>query len=297
MTTTSDGVRGHLSAVFTIVVWSSTFVATKVLLQQFSPIEIIFFRFLLGWGFLWLIRPKRLVVGSRKLELLFALAGLTGVTLNYLLETFALLYSQASTLAVIVSTAPLFVGILSVFVLKQRVAWNFIVGFFVSITGIVLISFPDRFDLQISLTGTLLGIAVAFVWAIYSILTEKLGAHGFDVILTTRRTFFYGILFMLPFAAFYGVGEHASLWLRPQNLLLLLYLGVVACAVSYITWNYAVNVIGSVKSNLYFYAGPVVTIVFSVCFLHEKVTGRSALGMLLTIAGVVLSGDFLKKKK
>ena len=136
MTIRSDEIKGHLAALFTIVVWGSTFVATKVLLRQFGPIEIIFLRFLIGWGFLWIIRPRGLSVKDRRLEALFALAGLTGVTLNYLLETFALTCTQASNLAVIVSTAPLFTGIIAFLVWKQRIAWNFILGFFVSITGI-----------------------------------------------------------------------------------------------------------------------------------------------------------------
>lgn len=71
MTIQSDGIKGHLSALFTIIVWGSTFVATKVLLYQFGPVEIIFLRFLLGWSFLWLIRPKRLSIGNRKMGQIF----------------------------------------------------------------------------------------------------------------------------------------------------------------------------------------------------------------------------------
>lgn len=114
----SDRVKGHLAALVTIFVWGSTFVATKVLLRQFSPVEIIFFRFLLGWVVLWLLRPKRFSNEGGKTELLLAMAGLTGVTLNYLLENFALVRTQASNLAVIVSTAPLFVGLMAALIFK-----------------------------------------------------------------------------------------------------------------------------------------------------------------------------------
>lgn len=292
----SDEIKGHLSALFTILVWGSTFVATKVLLSQFSPVEIIFLRFLLGWSFLWLIRPKRLSVSSRKTELLFVFAGLTGVTMNYLLETFALTYTQASNLAVIVSTAPLFAGIIAVFVLKKRLKWDFVLGFAVSITGIYLISFSGGEALELHLIGDLLGIAVAVVWAVYSLIVEKISGKGFDVILTTRRIFFYGILFMLPFLCGKGTFQSITLWFQPKNLALLLGLGIVACAISYITWNYAVSKIGSVQSNLYFYGSPVVTIILSICFLDERVTPKIVFGMVLTIMGVVISEGVLKKR-
>jgi drug/metabolite transporter (DMT)-like permease len=297
MTTISDNVKGHGAACFTILVWGSTFVATKVLLRLFDPIAIILFRFLLGWAFLWLLRPKRLQGIRPRQELMFAMAGLTGVTLNYLLETYALVYIQASTLSVIASTSPFFVGLLAMIVLKQRLHWNFVVGFLVSITGILLICFPEKLDLDFHPIGILLALAVAFVWAIYSILMEKLSAHQFDVILVTRRTFFYGLLFMIPFVAFHGLGENLELWLEPKNLLLVLYLGIVACALSYVTWNTAVSCLGSVKAALYFYVEPVLSILLSVIILKETITLRSGIGMVLALTGVTLSKKTFSPKK
>ena len=297
MTTASNRLKGHFAAIFTILVWGSTFVSTKILLRQFGPVEILVLRFLLGWGFLWLIHPKKLPATNRKQELLFALAGLSGVTMNYLLENFALMHTQASNLAVIVSTAPLFVGILAFWVLKQKQTWHFLVGFFVSIAGIILISFPEQSAIQLHLLGDSLGITIAVVWAVYSILMDRIGNYGFDIILVTRRIFFYGLFFMIPFAIFYGGFDHPSLWIQPTNLALLLYLGIIACAVSYMTWNYAIETIGPVKANLYIYGSPIVTILSSVCVLHEKLYTKTVAGMFLTMTGVVLSSGFLQAKK
>gem|GEM_PF-2747973 len=41
---------GHLSAMFTIFLWGSTFISTKILLTAFSPTEILFFRFFRVFG-------------------------------------------------------------------------------------------------------------------------------------------------------------------------------------------------------------------------------------------------------
>ena len=64
-------------------------------------------------------------------------------------------------------------------------------------TGIVLISFNGQ-NLELNPLGDLLAIIAALVWAFYSILTKKISNFGYPVILSTRRTFFYGILFMIP---------------------------------------------------------------------------------------------------
>lgn len=40
---------GHLIALITVAIWGTTFISTKILLESFSPIEILFIRFLLGF--------------------------------------------------------------------------------------------------------------------------------------------------------------------------------------------------------------------------------------------------------
>ncbi len=40
---------GHLAALFTIIIWGTTFISTKVLLVDFRPVEILFFRFVIGF--------------------------------------------------------------------------------------------------------------------------------------------------------------------------------------------------------------------------------------------------------
>ena len=76
--------QGHLLAMLTVLVWGTTFVSTKVLLRAFTPLEIMVARF--GLGFVALFAAGRGLVRPQKWqhELLFALAGLTGVSLYFL---------------------------------------------------------------------------------------------------------------------------------------------------------------------------------------------------------------------
>ena len=80
--------QGHLLGAFSVLVWGTTFVATKVLLRTFSPIEIMVARFALGFLALLvagrgLMRPK-----EKWHEALFAAAGISGVTLYFLMDRF-----------------------------------------------------------------------------------------------------------------------------------------------------------------------------------------------------------------
>ena len=73
-------VRGHVVALVTVLVWAVTFVSTKVLLVHFAPVEILFFRFMIGFVALAALRPRRLHVRGFAEERWFMLAGATGIT-------------------------------------------------------------------------------------------------------------------------------------------------------------------------------------------------------------------------
>ena len=81
---------GHAAALMTILIWGTTFVSTKVLLRDFTPVTVLFTRFVIGYAFLWCLKPRFLPFSGWKKEFLFAGAGLTGVTLYFLLENIAL---------------------------------------------------------------------------------------------------------------------------------------------------------------------------------------------------------------
>ncbi len=103
---------GHTAALFTVVVWGTTFISTKILLDVFRPVEILFYRFVMALIFLFILYPQFLNIREKKRELLFIGAGISGVTLYYLLENIALTYTMASNVAVIVATVPFFTGII-----------------------------------------------------------------------------------------------------------------------------------------------------------------------------------------
>lgn len=288
---------GHVMAMISVIIWGTTFISSKVLLDDFSPVELLIFRFVIGWIALWFMRPKRLVLKNKKEEWYFVATGLTGICLYYLFENIALTYTQASNVGVITSISPFFIGISAQLFLKdEKLKSSFFVGFVFAIVGISLISFSGQDGIHLNLKGDLLSVAAASMWGFYAILTRKIGELGYDVIQSTRRMFLYGILFMIPMAFVSDFHLGAERFLEPVNLINMLYLGVGACAVCFVTWNYAVQILGAIKTSIYIYLIPVITIVMSVLILHEKITVMSVAGTALTIAGLGIS-EFVGKEK
>lgn len=286
--------RGHILALMTVLIWGITFVSTKVLLVGCSPIEILFFRFSIGLIALCVIRPRRMRVESWRAEGLFIAAGACGVTLYFLLENIALTMTTASNVGVIVAVAPLFTGLISAFLLKQgRLGKRFFTGFVLAIVGIVLISFTGEplagNSSDLGLLGCLLAVFAAMVWAVYSNLSTRISAKGYDTLLATRRTFFWGILFMVPCLPLLGFNPDWAFVFQPQTMANLVFLGLGASALCYVMWNTAVKELGPVKTTTYIYLVPVVTIAMSIAILGEPFTVQIAAGALLTIVGLVVS--------
>ena len=280
---------GHLAAFITILIWGTTFISTKVLLETFSPVEILFIRFVMGYLALWLVCPRTLKLDSRRQEPLFMAAGLCGITMYYLLENIALTFTLASNVGVIISIAPFFTAILScLFLGGTRPGRQFFIGFLLAMAGIFLLSFGSS-SLSINPMGDILAVAAAIIWAVYSTLTKKIRALCYGTIHTTRRTYFYGLIFMIPALALMDFNVSLSQVTSPLNLCNLLFLGLGASALCFVTWNLAVKILGSVRTSVYIYMVPVITTVSSALVLKEPVTMTAVCGIALTLAGLFLS--------
>ena len=110
--------------------------------------------------------------------------------------------------------------------------------------------------------------------------------------------FCYGILFMLPVLPLFDFKPELERFANPVYLCNILFLGLGASALCFVTWNFAVKALGAVRTGVYIYMVPVITVGASAVILHEKITARTAAGTVLTLAGLLLSESklFLKKR-
>ena len=202
MDTKYKAVLGHLLALFVTIVWGSAFVSTKVLLRAFHPIEIIIFRFLIAWAVLFLCSPKPLLPKSWKSELPFIGAGLTGLTLYFMLENFALSYTFASNVGIIIAAAPMFTALLMWACRRTaRPRWTFFAGFVIAIAGITLVSLSNGEAIGFGPLGDLLTLGAAFSWGAYGVLVEAVQPQGYTDLQATRKIFFWGLVFTFPWPA------------------------------------------------------------------------------------------------
>ena len=291
-------IKAYFATFFSIFIWGITFISTKILLNDFTPIEILFTRFLLGFILLMIIYPKNNKIYPKKDEFLFALTGLSGVTLYYLFEKIALNYSLASNVGILVAIGPLFTGIFASIFLKEKLKFNFFIGFIFSIIGIAVITFNGKFILKLNPIGDMFALLAAVMWGVYSVLVKAVGDLGYDSVCITKKTFIYGLIFMIPILFFMKFDVNINDYIKPVNIINILFLSFVACTLCFITWAYSTRILGAVKNNTYIYLIPIVTAATSKIVLNENITPLAILGILLILSGVIISEkDIFNKKK
>lgn len=290
---------GFLLAFTCIFIWGITFVSTKYLLQSFSPLEILLFRFLAAYLALWILNPHSLKLNLKQ-EILFILAGLSGVTLYQFLENVAISFTTASNVSIIVSICPIFTAIFSqIFFKEKHLSLFFILGFFVAIFGVALVSFNGSIKLNISPKGDLLALGSAISWGFYSLCISKINSLGLNNLCTTRRIFFWALIFMFFITIFgqtfnvsrvdFSLQTNAIRFKNVLNILNILFLGWGASAFCFTAWNKACKMLGTVKASIGIYMIPVVTVIFAFFILDEKITIMGIIGTFLTILGLLLS--------
>ena len=279
----------HLLALLTVIIWGTTFVATKVLLQHgLGPIDIMFYRFLLAYFCLLVISHKRLWADNWKDEGMLMLAGLTGGTLYFIAENTAIGISQASNVALLVCTTPIFTALLTHFIYKEPLRKKMMIGSIIALIGVGLVVFSGSVILKINPLGDFLSIMASLMWAVYCLILKPLG-NRYPTVFITRKVFLYSILSLLVYFLFDPLCMQADVLLQPVVMYNLLFLGIVASMLCFIAWNTAVKALGPSHTANYIYIQPMSTLVLSSIILSEVITLTSLIGAACIIGGIYLA--------
>ena len=279
----------HLITAAVVTIWGVTFVSTKVLLQHgLGPMDIMFYRFVIAYCCILAISHKRLWAKNWKDELMLMLSGLTGGTLYFIAENNALRISQASNVALLVCTTPIFTALLANLIFKEPLRKNMMIGSFIALIGVGLVVFSGSVILQINPLGDFLSILAALMWAIYCLILKPLG-NRYSTTFITRKVFIYSILSVMIYFLFDPLMMDVETLTNPIVLLNLFFLGIVASMLCFIAWNAAVKVLGPSRTANYIYVQPMSTLILSSIILSEIITLTSLIGAVCIIGGVYLA--------
>jgi len=282
----------YLEALFAVIVWGASFVATKVALQDISPVTIVWLRFLMGVAILGMAVAlrKQFALPDKKEWGYFALLGFLGITFHQWLQSNGLQTSEAGTTAWIVATTPVFMALLGRVLLKETLGWAKILGILLAFMGVlVVVSKGDPASISIGkfgAPGDALILVSAVNWAVFSALSRR-GLKSHPASLMMFYVMGFGWLFTtLLFVTTGGFAEIRALTF--SGWLGVLFLGIFCSGLAYIAWYDALKALATAQTGVFLYIEPLVAVVVAFFILGEAILPASLIGGVVILLGVWL---------
>lgn len=298
MTIRTISLLNILLMVILIIFWGGSFVVVKIALREgLTPISIATFRFLIAGGLFFVIlifnknreRDYRLLVEKKDFPTMLFLA-LTGATFFFTAQYTGVQLAGASIAAILVCLlSPIFIAVLSAKIFKEHLIKRQIfgigvaaVGAFIVITGGTL-SFSGNRDFFL---GSSILLSTPVLWATYSLLGKKI-MDRYDPFLVVAYVTILGGLCLIPLS----LAENSLNQIFTMSLygwLAVLFLSFTCSLLGYYIWFYVLRQVGAAVTSSFLFAEPLVTVLFAVMFVGEKLSLSILVGGLLIFIGVYL---------
>jgi drug/metabolite transporter (DMT)-like permease len=278
----------RLAALIAIVFWGISFVATKAVLRELSPVTLIFCRFAIG-ALVLLAIVRELPPRSAWPSL--ALMGFIGIFVHQMLQAYGLTLTAATNAGWLIGLTPLWSAVLSAIVLRERFSFWKVVGLVGGFAGALLVVTRGELGSHVFTRPSTIGDLLIFIstinWAIYSVLghdtIRKLGPRR-----ATSGAMLFGAIMLTPFfVAQRGWREVPPLSSTGWGALLFLAIG--CSALGYLFWYGALEQIEVSRVAIFLYLEPLVTFLAAAVLLGERVSGIVIAGGLLVLVSVLIA--------
>ncbi len=291
----------YLALLLTMTLWSSSFIALKISLTAYTPLEVIAGRMLVASVFcLPLLKEMWLAMKDKKNLQILILAIIFEPCLYFLCESFSLRYTSASQAAMVLALVPLFIGLGAYFILKEYLEISAWIGFIIAILGIAWLTLGG--EQTQSAPNPILGNVLEFgavICAVGYTLCIRYLTQSIRPIVLTGAMAFGGAIFFVPltFIPF----NYEPLVLDVQfptwfPLFSIFYLGFMVSLIGYGGYNFALARLPAAKVAPYINLLPLITMIMGVLFLNEELDFNQYLASGLVVLGVIISQMSSNKK-
>jgi drug/metabolite transporter (DMT)-like permease len=277
-----------LAVVGAVLIWSVSFVATKIAFRAFPPLTLGALRFIFAAVMLGVILwiQRGLVIPAPRDLLRLCVSGVLGITIYFSMENLGVQMATAADAALIVSAYPAITMLLEMVIYRNAISWIRFVGVGLAIMGVFLIiKESSSIGGTHRLSGDVVLTVTGIVWTFYNFVTRKV-VNQYPTVAVTFYQTVAGAVAFLPLAWL-----EREKWRIPttESLSALLYLGVFCSVIAFLLYAYGLKRLASSTAVTLMNLVPVFGVVFAVIFLHETMSGSQFIGGAIVIAGIVLS--------
>ena len=292
-----DQRKAYVFAIIAVLIWSTVASAFKLSLRYVDHIQLLFYAALVTVVVLFAV-----LVLQKKLHLLrdytwkeylrSAVMGLVNPFLYYLVLFKAYSLLQAQEAQPLNYTWPIWLVLLSIPFLKQKIKALSVVAILISFCGVVMIATGGRlsglgFDEP---WGILLGLGSAVIWASFWIMNLR---DGRDEVAKLFLNFCFGTVYIFIVLVMFSDPIVVSRW----GLAGMAYVGLFEMGITFLLWSMALRLSKNTAriSNL-IYLTPFVSLVIIYFFVGESIYVSTMVGLVLIVEGIVIQRLTDRKK-
>lgn len=271
-----------IAALLTMVFWASSFVVIRDAAAHFSPGAMALLRCIAAAVVLslWMVFRRPRIPSSPRVWFIVALWGVAWFAAYVVVLNAAEHSIDAGTASMIVNIAPLIIEVFAGIVLGEGLPWRLLVGIFVSLAGIVLITVAS-FTGVFTIGGLVLSLSAALLYAA-CVLLQKHFLSGEDSVTVTWLGILAGTLACLIFTPSLLTEVAAA----PIDITLqVIYLGIVPTAIAFNLWGYAIRVLPAGLLSSSSLLVPAIVVVLAWIVLAEVPPPLAAVGGVLCLVG------------
>jgi drug/metabolite transporter (DMT)-like permease len=280
------GRRYELILVVAGIIWGTSFAAGKIGVDNMDPVLFSAMRYSFGGLaiFIALVAMKQFDLSVFRLKGLWIIALFNAIAM--LFQNVGMTMTSATNTVLLVDINVVFIAILAVFVLKERLNRRMVVGLLIGLVGVVEIS--TNGDLSAIFSGSFEGNMLVFgagiLWAFYVVLltrslngTELLASATGAVIIETA---IFLVPIMLVLTRDYSVG--------PTGTLAALYAGIFCTALAFVMYSVGLKHLGATMSSVILLVEIVFGILFAILLLGEMPTVATGIGGAMILLSVIV---------
>lgn len=276
-----------------MLLWAANFYAVKIALEYYAPLGVATWRFLFGvltlLGILFIKNRKEVFLFKfiKKEWWYLFLTAFFGIFLTIYFFTVGLKTTSAINGALIIATAPAITGVLSFFLLKQKLTFKQWLAIAISFIGVIIIlvkgDVTKLFELKFEI-GDIYILLMAIVFSYSQIIVSKYLAHIDAIKMTGIASFFALVLFSIfsiPELIANPIPTAPSFWWST------LFMGVLGSGIAYAAFYYCVVKLGTTISALSMNLIPFFAVLLAFLF-REKVYYVQIIGGVIIVSGLIL---------
>ncbi len=275
---------GILLALTSALIWGSTTILARVFLRTKGGLLLNILRLLISAPFyIFILLFYGFPPLTHLVLLIIILSSLAGFVLGDYFFFSAMKLMGVSRSVLIATMYPLWVIVFAHFLLGREITLLMILGVFLIITAVAIITLKKE-EIEFHKLGVIYAIIAQFLWALAVVSIDWL-LQDMPVLQVTGIRITTGaalILIVLP----WEVGEIKRL--NKKEWLFVTLIAILGTVIAQYTFTMAINLAGSSLAAPVAETSPILATVFAKIFLHEKVTSRLFLAVLVMVAGVAL---------